>query len=180
MSVIRLDNFVGESERDSLLAWCDANAAFLGDARTADGEVYPLRKISNSNAIAAAGGFPSVAYEVQSRIRERFPMLGASLPRFLDGMSVGVLLPGGEFAEHVDHHFRQDSLVCVGVNVLLAAPESGGVVSVDGVEQSQQAGDALVYLLSEQIHGVSQVNGDARRVVWSWRFMVDPAAWSAT
>jgi hypothetical protein len=179
MSVIRLDNFVSESERNALLAWCDANAALIGDARTADGEIYPLRKISNSSAIAAAGGFPTVAYEVQGRIRERFPMLGASLPRFLDGMTVGVLLSGGEFAEHVDHHFRQGGLVCVGVNVLLAAPESGGVVSVEGVEQPQQAGDALVYLLSEQPHGVSQVTGEVRRVVWSWRFMVDPAAWES-
>jgi hypothetical protein len=179
MSVIRLENFVSEIERAALLAWCDANAEFLGDARTADGQAYPLRKISNSNAIAAVGGFPRVAHEVQDRIREQFPMLGESLPRFLDGMTVGVLIPGGEFAEHVDHHFRQDGLVCVGVNVLLASPESGGVVSVDGVEQTQQAGDALVYLLSEQLHGVSQVTGEARRVVWSWRFMVDPAAWGS-
>jgi len=179
MSAIRLENCVSEIERAALLAWCDANAALLGDARTADGEAYPLRKISNSNAIAAAGGFPEIAYQVQSRIRERFPMLGVTLPRFLDGMTVGVLLPGGEFSEHVDNHFRQDGLVCVGVNVLLAAPESGGVVSVDGVEQPQQAGDALVYLLSEQRHGVSQVIGETKRVVWSWRFMVDPAAWGS-
>jgi len=179
MSVIRLDSFVSDRERDSLLAWCDANAALLGDARSAEGQAYPLRKISNSNAIAEAGGFPAVAYEVQSRIRERFPMLGVTLPRFLDGMTVGVLLPGGEFAEHVDHHFRQDGLVCVGVNALLAAPESGGVLSVDGVEQPQQAGDALAYLLSEQRHGVSQVTGEMRRVVWSWRFMVDPTAWGS-
>jgi hypothetical protein len=180
MSVILLSNFVSESERASLLAWCDTNAACLGDARTADGESYFLRQISNSNAVVEAGGFPEVAYQVQSRIRERFPMLGVSLPRFLDGMTVGVLLPGGEFAEHVDHHFRQDGLVCVGVNTLLSAPASGGVVSVDGVEREQREGDALAYLLSEQIHGVSQVNGNVRRVVWSWRFMVDPAAWSAT
>jgi hypothetical protein len=66
------------------------------------------------------------------------------------------------------------------VNALLSAPVSGGVVSVDGVEREQREGDALVYLLSEQIHGVSQVNGNVKRVVWSWRFMVDPAAWSAT
>lgn len=179
MSVIRLDNFVSEGERATLLAWCNANAALIGDARAAEDEAHPLRKISNSNAIAVAGGFPEIAYEIQGRIRERFPVLGVTLPRFLDGMAVGFLLPGGEFAEHVDHHFRQDGLVCVGVNVLLAAPESGGVVSVDGVEQSQQAGDALVYLLSEQIHGVSQVTGDVKRVVWSWRFMVDPAAWGS-
>ena len=177
MSVIRLNNLVSQSERSLLLAWCDANAAFLGDARTADGRTYPLRKISNSNAIAEAGGFPAVAYEVQGRIRERFPMLGVTLPRFLDGMAVGVLLPGGEFAEHVDHHFRQDGLVCVGVNVILAAPESGGIVSVDGVGQSQQEGDALAYLLSEQMHGVSRVTGTIQRIVWSWRFMVDHAAW---
>jgi len=177
MSVIRLDNFVSESERAVLLAWCDANAGFLGNTRTADGQPYHLRKISNSNAIAAAGGFPAVAYQVQARIREQFPMLGASLPRFLDGMTVGVFLPGGEFAPHVDHHFRQDGLLCVGVNVLLAAPEFGGVVSVDGVEQSQHEGDALVYLLSEQIHGVSQVTGEVSRVVWSWRFMVTPSEW---
>jgi hypothetical protein len=179
MSVIRLDNLVSDSERASLVAWCDANPALLGDARTANGEAYPLRKISNSNAVAAAGGFPEVAYQVQGRIRERLPMLGASLPRFLDGMTVGVLLPGGEFAPHVDNHFRQDGLACVGVNALIAAPESGGVVSVDGVEQPQQEGDALVYLLSEQIHGVSQVAGNVRRVVWSWRFMVDLAAWES-
>lgn len=180
MSVILLSNFVSESERASLLAWCDTNAACLGDARTADGESYLLRQISNSNAVVEAGGFPGVAYQVQSRIKGRFPMLGGALPRFLDGMTVGVLLPGGEFAEHVDHHFRQDGLVCVGVNTLLSAPASGGVVSVDGVEREQREGDALAYLLSEQIHGVSQVNGNVRRVVWSWRFMVDPDAWSAT
>jgi hypothetical protein len=51
------------------------------------------------------------------------------------------------------------------------------VVSVDGVEREQQEGDALVYLLSEQIHGASQVTGNLKRVVWSWRFMVDPDAW---
>jgi hypothetical protein len=178
MSVIRLDNFVSESERTSLMSWCEVNPALFGDARTANGETYQLRKISNSNAVVEAGGFPEVAYRVQERIRERFPILGVSLSRFLDGMTVGILLPGGEFAPHVDNHFRQDGLVCVGVNVLLAAPESGGVVKVDGVEQSQQVGDALVYLLSEQIHGVSQVVGNAKRVLWSWRFMVDLAAWN--
>ena len=178
MSVIRLDSFVSDSERTSLLAWCDANAALFGDARTRDGETYPLRKISNSNAIAEAGGFPKITYEIQSRIRERFPILGVTLPRFLDGMTVGILFPGGEFAPHVDHHFRQDDLVCVGVNALIVAPESGGIVSVDGEEQEQQEGDALIYLLSEQIHGVSQVNGNVKRVVWSWRFMVDPTTWN--
>jgi hypothetical protein len=178
MSIIRLDNLVSESERSTLLAWCDAHSALFVEAKNARGEVNPLRKISNSNAIATGEGFPATAYDIQTRIREQFPMLGATLPRFLDGMAVGVLLPGGEFSEHVDHHFRQDGLVCVGVNVLLAAPESGGVVSVDGVEQPQQAGDALVYLLSEQIHGVSQVTGNIKRVVWSWRFMVDPTTWN--
>jgi hypothetical protein len=179
MSVILLSNFVSESERASLLAWCDTNEECLGNARTADGESYLLRKISNSNAVVEAGGFPEVAYQVHGRIRERFPMLGGSLQRFLDGMTVGVLLPGGEFPEHVDHHFRQDGLVCVGVNALLSAPASGGVVSVDGVEREQQEGDALVYLLSEQIHGVSQVVGNVKRVVWSWRFMVYLATWNA-
>jgi hypothetical protein len=178
MSVIRLDNFVSESERTTLLAWCESNVACFGDARTADGEIYPLRKISNSNVVLATGGFPEVAYQIQNRIREQFPILGPSLPRFLDGMTVGILLPSGEFAQHVDHHFRHGDLACVGVNVLIVAPESGGIVSVDEVEQPQQAGDALVYLLSEQIHGVSQVVGNLKRVVWSWRFMVDLAVWN--
>jgi len=178
MNVIRIRNFLSDSERTTLLAWCESNVACFGDARTADGEIYPLRKISNSNVVLATGGFPEVAYQIQNRIREQFPTLGPSLPRFLDGMTVGILLPSGEFAQHVDHHFRQDDLVCVGVNALIVAPDSGGIVSVDGEEQEQQEGDALIYLLSEQIHGVSQVNGNVKRVVWSWRFIVDPTTWN--
>ena len=175
-----LQDFVSSGERQALLAWCDANPAYLGVSHTSDGEPYLLRKISNSNAIAAGNGFPAVAYEIQTRIRERFPMLGETLPRFHDGMVVGVLLPGGEFPTHTDEKFRDDAgRVCVGVNALIQAPESGGVLHVNGVDHPQQAGDAVAFLLSERPHGVSSVAGTVPRIVWSWRFMVERSAWES-
>ena len=177
---VTLKNFVTLGERQALLEWCYSHPEYFGVSHTSDGEPYLLRKISNSNAIAADDDFPAVAYEIQTRIRERFPMIGESLSRFLNGMAVGVLLPGGKFATHTDEKFRDDSFrVCVGVNALIQAPESGGVLYIDGVDHHQQAGDAVAFLLSEQPHGVSQVAGNVPRILWSWRFMVDRSAWES-
>jgi len=175
-----LNDFVSVGEWQSLLEWCDAHPEYLCVSHSPDGEPYPLRKISCSNAIAAGAGFPAVAYEIQTRIRERFPILADTLPRFHQGMAVGVLLPGGEFATHTDEKFRDDAgRVCVGVNALIQAPESGGVLHIDGVDHPQQAGDAVAFMLSEQPHGVSAVAGIVPRVVWSWRFMVERSAWES-
>lgn len=177
---VTLQDFVSVGERKSLLEWCKTHPAHLGVSHTPDGKPYPLRKISDSNAIAAGDGFPAVAYEIQTRIRERFPVLADTLPRFHHGMAVGVLLPGGEFQTHTDEKFRDDAgRVCVGVNALIQAPESGGVLHINGVEHPQQAGDAVAFLLSEQPHGVSAVAGTVPRIVWSWRFMVERSAWES-
>jgi hypothetical protein len=174
-----LQGFVSDDERQSLLEWCDTHPEYLGITLLPNGGPYQLRKISNSNAIAAGDGLPAVAYDIQTRIRERFPMLADTLPRFYHGIVVGVLLPGGEFATHIDEIFRDnEGRVCVGVNALIQSPEGGGVLHIDGVDHPQEAGDAVAFMLSEQMHGVSLVTGNIKRVVWSWRFMVDPTAWN--
>lgn len=160
-----LDGFVSEAECDALTAWTEANLSmpFFSSAcgrtstRFATGDV----------------GFPSEAYEVQSRIITALGLSGVRRAPFIDGIYSGYSRNGREYA----YTMHRDPVYFEGTYTLhcnvVTTSSPGGEVLMEGKPSVEMIKGRLVaYPVSEIAHEVLPARSDAPRNLWVFGFCV--------
>lgn len=174
--------FITQSECDELNAWADQAVI--------DGKL-------NHGTAAINGGVDSTRYTSrQSRTRYEYPDLVRDIShrirRFMgvdkyplisdhgrDGVVVSVASAGPGVYEHIDPamppYGAWPTLRC---NILTRAPDSGGLLDIDGIKFPQiGVGDLHCYLVSKYAHSVGPIYGGTARVLWMFGAYVPQGFW---
>jgi hypothetical protein len=111
--------------------------------------------------------YPDVVGLASAKVRSYmgihvFPLIGP--PHGKDGVVVSVTREGGDVYPHRDP--TQEGFVCFRCNVMTQAPDAGGKLTLDGVEQNIEVGELHCYPASLVEHSVSVVEGTTPRILW--------------
>jgi hypothetical protein len=119
--------------------------------------------------------YPETAYIVQEKINKflRLPADTYLAPIGKDGISTNITLPTGTVAEHIDPVWVPDHFT-IHCNLITQKPQSGAITVIDGNPFEPEEGDMLIYAVSAHPHGVTAVEGDLPRVLWTFGFCVIP------
>lgn len=158
-----------DAEMRGMRSWIENNYSsdFFQDAGMSGNRVTTRHTDKNKFC------FPEFAYQVRTRISH---VLGFSLvptPSFKNGMVASYAKPGDTCYAHKDPRWYA-SLFTVHCNVIVAAPDSGGELVVEGKEYEMPEGKFICYPVSEVEHETLLVKGDRPRLMWVFGFCVKP------
>lgn len=180
---IRFDrepDFITEEERQKLVDWFEESllCGKRGGEITAETKGYvSVAPGSPVEFVEALPYYPDTAYEIFQRIREKYDLLDAPIPEktgvIRDGMVPIASFPGGELKEHLD----KDGAITF--NVLIQAPDEGGVTTIGGEEHPVKERELHAYAACEHLHHVSPVVGETNRYMWVFRLIAPNDKWES-
>ena len=94
-----------------------------------------------------------------------------------DGIVVSVTYPGGNVYAHRDS--APLGVATLRCNIIAQAPDAGGELFVGGEKIGVQQGDLHCYLASEHEHYVTEVLGNAPRILWMFGAYVPKDDWNS-
>lgn len=166
-------NFLNKEECEKLsdIAFQGVKEGWVGPGANSPGE-YHYKKRMTSRPYMNDARYPNYVIEISDKIRnfmglENHPLIlkYKNFQHGSDGVVVSVTYPGGNVTEHRD--LRSDEgWVTYRCNVMTQAAESGGILYVDGKAIDINVGDLHCYYPSEQVHSVTDVEGNTPRVLW--------------
>jgi hypothetical protein len=116
--------------------------------------------------------YPEYVLEISNKVRnfmgiQKYPLIlkYKNFQHGSDGIVVSVTYPGGNVTEHCDLR-SEDNWVTYRCNIITQAPDSGGILYVDGNPVDISVGDLHCYYPSEHAHYVTDVEGETPRILW--------------
>lgn len=117
--------------------------------------------------------YPKECYNIQNRIKQFFNLYECPHPpSFYNGIVNGIGFSPGLIEEHIDPIYIEgtNTLHC---NVITNNCISGGITIIEGKEFPVEEGDLLMYVVSKHLHKVTNIVGNANRILWVFGFCVE-------
>lgn len=176
MTVVKSPEFITAYEASVLSEWVLANhsSPYFSDANMGGS-----RKTTRYTP-SADFAYPKEALNIRKRIVR---LLGLEdnetygiYPPFKDGIVASYAPPGDSCYEHTDPvwHKGFHTLHC---NVLSQAPSDGGYVFVNGEKHVMQERELFCYLVSRDLHQITEVLGNKPRLMWVFGFCITDDDW---
>lgn len=166
-------NFLSEEECKELskIALKGVEEGWVGPGANSPGEYYYQKRMTSRPYMSDAK-YPEFAIKMSNKIRsfmglQDYPLILGykNFKHGSDGIVVSVTYPGGNVTEHRD--LRSDNgWVTYRCNVMTQSADSGGILYVDGNPIDINVGDLHCYYPSEQVHSVTDVEGNTARILW--------------
>ena len=176
MNAVRVPDFVTAEEAQVLTDWVLRNH---DEPHFLDANMGGSRKTTRYSP-EANFNYPAESLTIRQRVvnllgtpeTEKF---GMRLP-YKDGIVASYAPPGDTCYEHKDPEWVTGfhTLHC---NVLSQAPESGGVVIIEGQPHRMRERELFCYLVSRDRHEITEVLGSKARVMWVFGFCILDADW---
>lgn len=168
-------NFITEDERIQLESFVLSNLDQFHDGIHL--AVLQTKKRLSNRLSGDAIKYPKIIYDIQQRIRETLPFEHQIEPfHGKDGLVICITYDGGDTYHHYDPR-SDDVLHTLRCNILVSAPESGGIVDVcwDPVDLPERG--IMKYLVTKHIHGVSTTHGKRPRILFQYGFLIKESDW---
>jgi len=123
--------------------------------------------------------FPEEAYGIREKLSEVLNFSTEITPSFKDGMVASYALPGDTCYAHRDPRYVFE-LWTVHCNVILAAPQKGGELVINGTHYEMPVGKFICYPVSEVTHKTLKIFGLTPRIMWVFGFCVSPDIYEKT
>ncbi len=123
--------------------------------------------------------FPPLAYEIRKRIAERLHFTDFKQPGFKDGMVASHAKAPDSCCLHKDPVWY-DGHRTFHCNVIVAEPEAGGNLLIEGTVYKMNRGDLVCYPVSDFEHGTDAISGLPRRLLWIFGFCLKNDAFGLT
>ena len=173
----RIPGFVTSEECKILAEWAMADTNFA-DGITTGGRT----KLRVSNRADFDSGnrlfpitYPDTVYIIQQRIRETLGLGGCPIieGHGKGGVVVSKTFDGGDVYAHTDPSVG-DGLLGLRCNVLVSKQETGGILTVDGIDYDPSVGELHCYPVTHQRHSVSVCHGPTPRILFMFGFVLTP------
>ena len=172
-----VEDFITEDERLEYVDWFD-NSFMTNQNLFIGVENHNGPKLARYTSRLTKEGavYPDVAYRVKQRIIDHYsPLVGIEdvddNGYTKDSMIAVAHLPGSDTYKHIDPDNR------ITFNIIIQSPECGGRLSVLGIPRITPERALHAYPAGRYHHKVSRVEGNRRRYLWIYRFMVDHKEW---
>jgi hypothetical protein len=180
--MLQLKNFASDAECAELAAWVTDNkeqACFYSAMMGGKAVVTRYTQKPELEGTLKFDGFikyehiafPKASYDVQAKVVDTLGLDALNTPEFYDGMYAAYYPVGDSICVHTDPVWQEgtDTLHC---NIVVQAPEQGGVLNIDGVDVDAAEGDLTCYLVSKAKHSLSKIEGNKDRILWTFGFCV--------
>ena len=115
--------------------------------------------------------YPTIAYQTQVKIIERFISTKFKLAQFCHGITNSITFNNGDIREHVDPIYLNNTTT-YHFNLITQKPIEGGITYINNTPYETNETDLIIYPVSEVEHRVNTVKGDIPRIAWMFGFSI--------
>jgi hypothetical protein len=172
MSVLVFKNFLNSDICNQLNEWVDLGVKNNWLDKGLDrGSDWEYNNRLTTRKYADRFDYPAIVYDVFNRITKKLDV--ADLPKSIvgggkDGVVVSCTFTGGDVYEHIDP--KEGKLEVLRCNIMTRNSDAGGELYIGGKKVDISVGDLHCYLPSVVEHYVTEVKGQASRIMWMFGY----------